>query len=266
MERLLVLDLESSGCAAEAVLNGMPVAALGTAGGRATLAVHEYTLAGRNTLAITVGATPPGQTVPSQPRVAIGPTWARARLVLVRQGQSPADANARVLGAVEWAAAEGKTWESPSTHSREVDLPVAFPRWRWFDAPPIELDAGVRRLMLEFLQQLAVEVGNGNPEPLLAAARFRFEELALAYQRNVAEGVQRFREHLQGLYAAKALKVVPPTAEELVLRPVVQGRIVDCLTPLGGPALRTNNEAPALGEHAWPLRLALVEGRIYVLR
>ena len=78
--------------------------------------------------------------------------------------------------------------------------------------------------------------------------------------------MQRFRDHLQGLYAAKALKVVPPTAEEIVLRPVVQGRIVDCLTPQGGPALRTRNEAPALGEHAWPLRLALVEGRIYVLR
>lgn len=266
MERLLVLDLESSGCAAEAVLNGMPVAALGTAGGRATLAVHEYTLAGRNTLALTVSATPPVQVVPSQPRVAIGPTWARARLVLMRQGQSPADPNARVLGAVEWAAAEGKTWESPSTHSRDVELPVAFPRWRWFDAPPIDLNAGVRRQMLEFLQQLAVELGLGNPEPLLAAARFRFEELALAYQRNVNEGVQRFRDHLQGLYAAKALKVVPPTAEELVLRPVVQGRIVDCLTPLGGPALCTRNEAPALGDHAWPLRLALVEGRIYVLR
>jgi hypothetical protein len=266
MERLLVLDLESSGCAAEAVLNGMPVAALGTAGGRAALAVHEYTLAGRNTLALTVSATPPVQVVPSQPRVAIGPTWARARLVLMRQGQSPADPNARVLGAVEWAAAEGKTWESPSTHSRDVELPVAFPRWRWFDAPPIDLNAGVRRQMLEFLQQLAVELGLGNPEPLLGAARFRFEELALAYQRNVNEGVQRFRDHLQGLYAAKALKVVPPTAEELVLRPVVQGRIVDCLTPLGGPALCTRNEAPALGDHAWPLRLALVEGRIYVLR
>lgn len=266
MERLLVLDLESSGCAAEAELNGMPVAALGTGGGRATLAVHEYTLAGRNTLALTVSATLPVQVVPSQPRIAIGPTWARARLLLMRQGQSPADPNARVLGAVEWAAAEGKTWESPSMHSRDVELPVAFPRWRWFDAPPIDLDAGVQRQMLEFLQQLAVELGLGNPEPLIAAARFRFEELALAYQRNVAEGVQRFREHLQGLYAAKALKVVPPTAEELVLRPVVQGRIVDCLTPLGGPALRTRNEAPALGEHAWPLRLALVEGRIYVLR
>lgn len=266
MERLLVLDFECGGCAAEAWLNGMPVAALGNAGGRASIAVHEFTLAGRNLLSLVVGAAVPGQQVTSQPRVAIGATWARARLVLVRQGQSPADANARVLGAVEWAAAEGKTYESPSTHSREVDLPVNFPRWRWFDAPVIGMNAEVQRQVLEFLQHLAIELGHGNPEPLLSAAKLRFDELALAYQRTAAEGVQRFRDHLQQLYAAKALKVVPPVAEEVVLRPIVEGRLFECLTPLGGPVLRTQNELPASGEHAWPLRLAMVEGKIYVLR
>jgi hypothetical protein len=266
MERLLAVELESAGCAAEIALNGMPVAALGTGGGRTVLAVHEYTLSGRNALALTVGCAPAGQAVTPQPRVAVGPTWARARLALVRQGQSPGDPNARVLGAVEWAAPEGKTWEAPSTHTREVDLPVTFPRWRWLDAPPIAFGPLVHRQILEFVQELSIELAHGNPEPLLVAAKLRMEELALAYQRNVADVVQRFRDHLQGLYAAKALKVVPPTAEDVVLRPVVEGRLVECLTPVGGPALRTRNEAPALGDHAWPLRLALVEGRIYVLR
>jgi hypothetical protein len=266
MERLLVLDLECGGCAAEASLNGMPVAAVGAAGGRACLAVHEFTLAGKNQLALTVGAALPGQAVASQPRIAIGPTWARARLLLIRQGQSPADANARVLGAVEWATAEGRSYESPSTHAREVELPVSFPRWRWFDAPPIACNAAVERQVLEFVQQLALELGRGNAEPLLTAAKLRFDELALAYQRTAADGVQRFRDHLQQLYAAKALKIVPPAAEEIVLRPVVEGRLVECLTALGAPVLRTQNEDPALGDHAWPIRLAMVEGRIYVLR
>ena len=76
--------------------------------------------------------------------MAIGPTWARARLVLVRQGQSPADPGARVLGVAEWATAEGRSYDAPSAHKREVDLPVSFPRWRWLDAPPIELSAAVQ--------------------------------------------------------------------------------------------------------------------------
>ena len=137
LERLLMLDLAAGGCAVEAQLNGMPVATLGAAGGSSSLAVHEYTLAGRNQLSLVIGPAPPGASAPSQPRIAIGATWARARLVLVRHGQSPADPGARVLGVVEWATAEGKAYDAPSTHSRDVELPVNFPRWRWLDAPPI---------------------------------------------------------------------------------------------------------------------------------
>jgi hypothetical protein len=266
MDRLLMLELASGGCAVEVHLNGMPLAALGPGGGSTSLAVHEYTLAGRNELTLMVGPAAPGVVAPSQPRVAIGPTWARARLVLVRHGQSPADPEARVLGVSEWATPEGRSYDAPSAHKREIDLPVSFPRWRWLDAPLIDLNVAVRRAILEFLQQLAVELGRGNPEPLIAASKLRFDELAIAYQDDSGLAVQRFRDQVQGLYAAKALKVLPPVAAELVLRPLVDGRLVECLTPTGGPALRTSNEAPELGDQAWPIRLAMVEGRIYVLR
>jgi hypothetical protein len=186
--------------------------------------------------------------------------------VLVRQGQSPADPAARVLGIAEWATTEGRSYDAPSAHKREVELPVNFPRWRWLDAPPIELGVPVRRVILEFLQQLAVELGRGNPEPLIAASKLRFDELAIAYQGDANTAVQRFRDQVQGLYAAKALKVLPPVADELVLRPLVDGRLIECLASTGGPALRTRNDVPELGEQAWPIRLAVVEGRIYVLR
>lgn len=260
-----MLDLAAAGCAAEAFLNGMPVASVGAAGGSACLAVHEYTLAGRNQLSVVVGAVGTGRQTP-QPRVAVGPTWARARLVLVRQGRSPADADARVLGAVEWAAPEGKAYESPATQARDVNLPVNFPRWRWLDAPPVSLNAAVQRQILEFLQQIAIELGRGNPDPLIAAAKLRFDEIALAYQTDAAAATQRFRDHVQALYAAQALKVVTPNAEDLTLRPLVDGRLVDCLAPTGGPVLQTRNEGPELANHGWPIRIAMVEGRIYVLR
>ena len=266
MDRLLMLELAACGCAVEAQLNGMPLAALGPAGGSTSLAVHEYTLAGRNQLSLVIGPAAAGAAVPSQPRVAIGPTWARARLVLVRHGQSPADPGARVLGVAEWATAEGKAYDAPSMHSRDVELPVNFPRWRWLDAPPIGVTVQVQRAVLEFLQQIAVELARGNPDPLIAASKLRFDELALAYQSDTNLAVQRFRDHVQRLYAAKALKVMPPVAAELVLRPLVDGRLIECLAPAGGPALRTSNEAPELGDQAWPIRLAMVEGRIYVLR
>ena len=266
MERLMVLQLESGGCPAEVLLNGMPVAALGPLGGRVCIAVHEYTLAGKNQLALVICPAPHGQQAVAQPRVAIGPTWARARLVLIRKGQGTADANARALASVEWGAEEGKSYEAPTIQSVDVDLPVAFPRWRWLDAPVIGLTPTVLRQILEFAQQQALELSRGNPEPMLAVAKLRFDELALAYQHTAAQGMQRFRDHLQRLYADKALKVVPPAAEDLALRPILGGRLIECLSPLGGPVLRTQNEDANLADHSWPVRLAMVEGKIYVLR
>ena len=267
MERLMVLQLEAGGCPVEVLLNGMPVAALGPLGGRVCIAVHEYTLAGKNQLALVICPAPSSQpATPAQPRVAIGPTWARARLVLLRKGQGAADANARVLATLEWATEEGKSYDAPTTQSADIELPVAFPRWRWLDAPVISLTPPVLRQILEFAQQQALEFSRGNPEPMLAVAKLRFDELALAYQHTAAQGMQRFRDHLQRLYADKALKIVPPAAEDLVLRPILGGRLVECLSPLGGPVLRTQNEDANLANHRWPVRLAMVEGKIYVLR
>jgi hypothetical protein len=266
MDRLLMLELASGGCAVEVHLNGMPLAALGPGGGSTSLAVHEYTLAGRNELTLLVGPAAPGAVAPSQPRVAIGPTWARARLVLVRHGQSPADPEARVLGVSEWATPEGRSYDAPSAHKREVDLPVSFPRWRWLEAPPIDLNVAVRRAILEFLQQLAVELGRGNAEPLIAASKLRFDELAIAYQRRLRHRGPTLPRSSAGAVCCESIEVLPPIAAELVLRPVADGRLIECLTPTGGPALRTSNDAPELGDQAWPVRLAMVEGRIYVLR
>lgn len=266
MDRLMVVLLESHGCAAEVQLNGMPLASLPAAGGRTCLAVHEYTLAGRNQLALQVGPPPPGQAATPQPRVAVAPVWARARLVLLRTGQSPLDPNARLLGAVEWLAEAGQSYELPTLRSQDLDLPVAFPRWRWLDAPVLSLGAPLQRLVLEFVQQLALELSRGHPDAMLGAARLRFEELALAYQHSAAEGMQRFRDRLQKLHEEKALKVIPPAHEELVLRPLAGGRLLECLGPLGAPVLRTQNDEAKTANQAWPIRVAVVEGKVYVLR
>jgi len=54
MERLLVLRLESVGCTAEAVLNGVPLVRVGAGRSVATLPVHEFTLAGVNEVELVV--------------------------------------------------------------------------------------------------------------------------------------------------------------------------------------------------------------------
>jgi hypothetical protein len=281
MERILFLRVEASGCEVEAVLNGMPVVRLdarGDGSGKcsprmACIPVHEYTLAGGNRLSAVINPWPVTQpepaagqpALPPMPNVADGKTWVKLRLLLPRQGQPASDNSARTLGQLDWGLAENELFETPLTLQQVVELPVTFPRWRWLDAPVIDNPEALKMQVLAHIQRLAVDLTRGDPESLIAAARLRFEELALAYQRQPADEMARFRTHLQQLSAAKALRVNPPLPADLMLRRVADGRLLECLNAAGQPVLRT---VPSEGgvSHTWPLRLAVVEGKFYVLR
>lgn len=277
MERILFLRVEAAGCEVEAVLNGMPVVRVDARGQTspqmACVPVHEYTLAGGNRLGAVINPAPvaqaepaPGQPAPPPlPNVADGRTWVKLRLLLPRQGQPASENSARTLGQIDWGLPENELFETPLALQQVVELPVTFPRWRWLDAPVIEQPDALKMQVAAHLQRLAVDLTRGDPESFIAAARLRFEELALAYQRQPAEETARFRAHLQQLAASKALRVPPPLPAELVLRRVADGRLLECLNAAGQPALRT---VPSEGgvSHAWPLRLAVVEGKFYVLR
>ena len=80
----------------------------------------------------------------------------------------------------------------------------------------------------------------------------------------MADDVGRFRLHIQQLHAAKPLKPVLPAAAKMILRPVAGGRLLECLAPGGGPLL--SSPVAGGGTASWPLRLASVDGRFYVVR
>lgn len=268
MERLMMLRLAAHGCSAEVSLNGMPVASLGPQGGRVTLPVHEYALAGRNRLSFTAGALPlAAEAPPPLPKVSDGRIAIKVVLALCHRGQAPDDPNARILSQMSWSPGQHEKHEWPFSFSQDVELPVTFPRWRWLDAPVIAQADALKAQVLACLQDVALDLLRGDPESLLALTRLRTEELALAYQRTPAAWVQGIRDQIQHRFEAQALNVLPPEPDGLVLRPVAQGRLVECLAPDGGPALRTAPaNDPQSSQLTWPLRMAQVEGKLYVLR
>ncbi|TAK76154.1 MAG: hypothetical protein EPO12_17140 [Aquabacterium sp.] len=270
MERLMVLRLELAACAAEVSLNGIPAMRLDASKEAGPLMlclpVHEYTVAGPNQLGIVIDPPPLfGAAPPPAPQIGDGRAWLKLRLLLPRMGHPAVDTSARTLAQHDWAAADGEAYETPLAVQQEVAIPVNFPRWRWLDAPPLPEGPVLEKQALAFVQKLALDLARGDPESFLAAARLRFEELALAYQRTPADEVSRFRAHIQRLYADRALRIKPPAADAFRLRRIADGRLVECLDAAGQPALRSEgtDNAAAL---AWPLRLAAVEGKFYVLR
>jgi len=264
MERLLVLRLESIGVVAEALLNGVPLARSSAAGGAVTVPIHEYTLSGSNELELVIEPPPPGGTTSPMPLLSNGQRGASLRLLLPRIGQAAHPENARTLAQIDWAPLADEVTEIPHTLQQSVDLPIAFPRWRWLDAPAVADPQALLGPAATFLQGLALGLLRGDCEPLLLAARLRFEELAQAYQRNLAEDAGRFRLHFQQLHATQPLKPAMPKADALLLRPLAGGRLLECLRPDGQPVLQS--PVAGGGSMAWPLRLAVIEGRFYVIR
>ncbi len=264
MERLLVLRLESLGVTAEAVLNGVPLARSGPAAGAVTVPIHEYTLAGGNELQLVIQPTAPGGVAAPQPLLSDGKRGASLRLLLPRLGQITHPESARTLAQIDWAPPSGDVTEVPFTLRQAVDLPIAFPRWRWFDAPVVAEPSELLGAVATYLQGLALGLARGDPEPLVLAARLRFEELAQAYQRSLADDVGRLRLQIQQWHAQEPLQPTMPKADALLLRPLAGGRLLECLTPDGQPVLQS--PLAGGGRIAWPVRLAVIEGRFYVIR
>lgn len=264
MERLLVLRLEGGGVAAEAVLNGVPLGRIGAGAPPLTLPIHEYTLAGANQLEVVIEPGQPGVNAPVQPRIGDGSSWACLRLLLPRAGHRAHPEFARTLAQIDWAAPKGELLELPAHVRRTIDLPIQFPRWRWLDAPLAGEPRDWLPAAATLLQRIALGLARGDPEPFVQAARLRFEELAAAYQRPLADEVGRFRAAVQGWHARQPLEPTLPNVESLRLLPVAGGRLLECLDPTGAPAL-----ASPLADGArvrWPMRLAAIEERLYVLR
>jgi hypothetical protein len=266
MDRVLMLRLQAQGCAAEVLLNDVPVGRLGAQGGTLCLPVHEYLLAGDNEISLVIDPPPAASARPvTAPKVADGLVGASLRLLLPRMGQLGSELHARTLAELDWAVTDGDVYQAPHGVSTGASLPIKFPRWRWLDAPPVENSELLKPLAAAYLQDIAVGLARGDVDIFLAASRLRLEELALAYQQPLAELTTRLRSRLQLLHATKALKMLIPQQDALVLRPCANGRLLECLTAGGEPALRT---APAAdgSSTAWPVRIAVVNGQCHILR
>lgn len=266
MDRVLMLRLQAQGCAAEVLLNDVPVGRLGSAGGTLCLPVHEYLLAGDNEVTLVIDPPPADSGRPiTTPKVADGLVGVSLRLLLPRMGQLGSELQARTLAELDWAVADGDVYQVPHAVSIVAQLPLKFPRWRWLDAPPVPSVDAVKPLAVQFVQDIAVGLARGDVDIFVAASRLRLEELALAYQQPLDELTTRLRSRLQLLHATKALKMLIPEADALRFRPCANDRLLECLVAGGEPALRTA-AAPDGSSNAWPVRIAVVNGQCHILR
>jgi hypothetical protein len=261
----MVVQLAVRGCTAEAWLNGLPVARGTPSAPRVVAAAHEAALVGTNRLELVVGPDAAASGAAALLKTAPEAMAAQLHLLLPRMGTAIDESQSRVLARIEWASAAGDTLEFPARQVQDVALPLRLPRWRWLDAPVVAQTPTLTQQVHAFVSGLARDLARGQTESFMAATRLRTEEVAIAYQRDPQTEVARLREWLEQLYASSRLVWQPLTLEDMHLRRVAGGRLVECLGPGGRAALATVPDKSGT-TLAMPLRLSQVEGRFYVLR
>ncbi len=260
MQRLLILRLHVEACAATATLNGFPLLRARPGAATCNQAVNEFVLEGANRLGLHTQPWPgqPGRA----PRLAANGARARVELLLTRPGRMLSDTSNRAVASLDWVAADGDLYPARASE-QNFDLPVKFPRWRWLDAPEV-VPAHVHDRVVEFLQDIALSMHRGEPEAFLQASRVRLEDLAVAYQMHTGQLADRLKSRLQLLHGQQSLRPVIPAVEDVELRPCADGRLLECLCN-GSPALRTMPGDDGV-QHAWPLRVAVIDNNCHVFR
>jgi hypothetical protein len=262
MERLMVIKLVGEACNAEAWLNGLPMARITPLAPRAVVPVHEAALAGSNRLELVVSAEAGAIAAPEKALVAMA---AQVHLLLPRVGHAIDETQARTLARLEWSCAAGDALTLPARRMHETELPIRFPRWRWLDAPVVQPTSAITQQAHAFISGLARDLARGQTDSFITATRLRTEELALAYQRSPESETIRLREWLDQMYASSRLVWQNLVPEEMKLRPLAAGRLLECLGGNDHAALTTMPDK-AGNSLALPMKLSLVEGRFYVLR
>ena len=235
-------------------------------GGTLFLPVHEYLQPGVNQVGLVIDPlSAVDQRTTTTPKVAVGVISASVRLILPRMGQPGSEMSARTLSELNWAVPDGDVFRVPHMLSKEAELPIKFPRWRWLDAPEIGDIKGLKPVVATYMQEIALGLVRGDVDIFMAASRLRLEELAMAYQKPLAELSGRLRSRLQLLHATKALKIAIPDEEALILRPCANGRLLECLSTGDEPFLKTL-PGPDGATSAWPVRVAVVNRQCHILR
>jgi hypothetical protein len=265
----IVLESRVVGCAAEIVVNDIPMAQIGIGMARSIARpVNEFLVSGANELRLTVnpGSTPSAARTPGpEPRRAPGAT-AIATLARYAEGAVSGDGSGEVLATVSWTGrADGEPEAFPQDAVAWLDLPEGVGPWRFTSAEPLELDEATVAAVADVIELLRGGLAAGDPQPYFELGARSLQETARAYGQSADLGVETLRAVVAESRNAPHWQFPPVPRDRWDLRLVAGGRMVECIATDWEPILRsvTDDDGNAFDI---PLYLGRVGGHLVILR
>jgi hypothetical protein len=273
MNKILLLRAFAKEVSATVELNAFPIMTLsnsvvGSEGVEQmkSLSIHEYVLTGVNTLRWTVNPWPINEGE-NRPKRIVKPNKSMGlsiQILLLTLNESTSEE--RILFQHMWRPDQDKPIEFPLTEEASLDLPVKFPKWRWVDAPVITDNAENRGLALDFYHEVIADLSVGSSEKLEQYSQYRTEEVAIAYRISEPQLLQSSRDQIIKAYQLGQLELEPKQSDSIYFRPVANGRLWELRCKSGEHLLSTPAQLAGHRALQVPVRIAIAEKKVFVLR
>jgi hypothetical protein len=153
----------------------------------------------------------------------------------------------------------------PVTIAKTGKTGKAFGRWTWQDAPELQLDEKLTAEVLVLLNELRDSLAGGDTSPYIARQRTRLDEVTRAYDLPPGQKESLIRLGNRRDVARPDFGFEPIDPEQLDLRLVAGGRLVECLALDREPVLR-EKRAKDGSRGLYPLLLGRVGEKLEILR
>jgi hypothetical protein len=156
-----------------------------------------------------------------------------------------------------WSALPGQRLKLPTLERRSFDAPNAtMIRWSWQKLPAIELNKQTVDSLLGWIRELAMRLQAGDVEPFIAAAEPRFRDVATAYGYDPAVRAAEFRASIEEAARMPGWLLEPIVPQNIALRLVGGGRLIQCIDLNRLPLLRCAENAKGARPALFPMIVA----------
>lgn len=202
--------------------------------------------------------------------VALPSHRATARLMKYPVGAMSGDGSGVPILSVDWNARDTfraireEKQPYPRWARAAADLGPMFGPAHWTTADKLTLDDATRAEVLALVEKIQDHIEKGRPDPVLELQTMRHQEVSLAYGIPVGERAGVFRRVITEYSKKDTWIFETPLEEEISIRLVADGRLVECVMVDWKPMIR--GVPTPEGRFLYPMFLGRQGGRWLIMR